>query len=50
MNSFDCFIGDFVRPKGFILTDFYILGLPIGGTMNKVSKLVLKQVMVDRCT
>ena len=27
MNSCDCFIGDIVRPKGFILTDFYILGL-----------------------
>ena len=41
MNSCDCFIGDIVRPKGFILTDFYILGLPTGiGTMNKVSNLV----------
>ena len=43
MNSCDCFIGDVVRPKGFILTDFYILGLPTGiGTMNKVSNLVFK--------
>ena len=30
MNSCDCFIGDIVRPKGFILTDFYILGLTTG--------------------
>ena len=38
MNSCDCFIGDIVRPIGFILIDFYILGLPTGiGTMNKVS-------------
>ena len=44
MNSCDCFIGDIVRPKGFILTDFYIIfGLPTGiGTMNKVSNLVFK--------
>ena len=38
------------KPKGFILTDFYILGLPTGiGAMNKVSNLVFKEVMGDRC-
>ena len=45
MNSCDCFIGDIVRPKfkGFILTDFFIFGIPTGiGTMNKVSNLIFK--------
>ena len=48
MNSCDCFIGDIVRPKGFILTDFYILGLPTGiGTMNKVSRYVILLVYMQ---
>ena len=48
MIGCDYFIGDIVRPKGFILTDSYILGLPTGmGTMNTLSNLVFKEVMRD---
>ena len=43
MNSCDCIMGDNIRPKGFIMTDFNISGLPTGiGTTNKVSNLVFK--------
>ena len=45
MVSCDYFVVDIVRPKGFILTDFYILGLPTGiGTMNKLVILSLRRL------
>ena len=44
MNSCDCFIGDIVRPKGFILTDFYILGLSSSSSLL----LVLMDVGQDQ--
>ena len=45
MNSCDCFMGDIVRPKDFILTDFYILGLATGiGTIIRLVILSLSRL------